>query len=183
MRLFFFFALIGLITSYSAQECPDGYIEDCNGNCAPSAWGPDDGYCDDGSASFNLELTLENGYIVWCEGCEEEGYVAIYFNCEEFNWDGSDCETDGEGGDCPDGYILDCNGNCAPSEWIQDGICDDGTLAEAYFNCEEFNWDGGDCETDGEVGDCPEGYIEDCNGNCAPSAWGPDDGYCDDGDG
>jgi hypothetical protein len=109
MRFFFSLALIGLITSYSAQECPDGYIEDCNGNCAPSTWGPDDGYCDDGSASFNLELTLENGYVVWCEGCEEEGYVAIYFNCEEFNWDGSDCETD-EGGGClsdvnQDGYI------------------------------------------------------------------------------
>ena len=163
MRLFFSLALISLFTSFSAQDCPDGYILDCNGNCAPSAWGPDDGYCDDGSASFNLELTLENGYIVWCEGCEEEGYVAIYFNCEEFNWDGSDCETDGEGGDCPDGYILDCNGNCAPSEWIQDGICDDGTLAEAYFNCEEFNWDGGDCETE-EEGGClsdvnQDGYI------------------------
>jgi len=187
MRLFFSLALIGLITSYSAQECPDGYIEDCNGNCAPSAWGPDDGYCDDGSASFNLELTLENGYIVWCEGCEEEGYVAIYFNCEEFNWDGGDCETGGEGGDCPDGYILDCNGNCAPLGWIQDGFCDDGTYSfnleltlengyvvwcegceeegyvAVYFNCEEFNWDGGDCETD-EEGGClsdvnQDGYI------------------------
>ena len=62
-----------------------------------------------GRIAFNLELTLENGYIVWCEGCEEEGYVAVYFNCEEFNWDGGDCETDEEGG-ClsdvnQDGYI------------------------------------------------------------------------------
>ena len=91
----FFFSF--LIINAQEIECPDGYIADCNGNCAPATWGPDDGYCDDGSAWFNLELTLENGGSpVWCEDCEEEGYVAIYFNYEEFNWDGSDCETEEE---------------------------------------------------------------------------------------
>lgn len=59
-----------------------------------------------------------------------------------------DCESTGEG--CPEGEVEDCNGNCAPEEWIGDGYCDDGTYAwngiPIYFNCEEFNFDEGDCD-------------------------------------
>ena len=36
-----------LIINAQEVECPDGYIADCNGNCAPETWGADDGYCDD----------------------------------------------------------------------------------------------------------------------------------------
>ena len=52
-------------------ECPVGQIEDCNGNCAPEPW-VGDGFCDDGTYEF--------------EGNQ------IYFNCEEFENDGSDCD-------------------------------------------------------------------------------------------
>ena len=102
--------------------------------------------------------------------------------------------------------ILDCDGNCSPLNWIGDGWCDDGAYGifqteEAYNNyldcldtgaddcvsqyttpinlwCAELNWDEGDCD-EIDYG-CPEGQIEDCNGNCAPDSW-VGDGYCDDG--
>jgi len=57
-------------------------------------------------------------------------------------------------GQCPDGEIEDCNGNCAPPEWVGDGTCDDGTYLwngiPIYFNCDEFNCDGGDCSCGGD---------------------------------
>lgn len=54
------------------------------------------------------------------------------------------------GGGCPTNEIEDCNGNCAPAEWVGDGYCDDGTYSHngvpIFFNCAEFNNDGGDCD-------------------------------------
>ena len=51
--------------------------------------------------------------------------------------------------ECPAGEIKDCNGNCAPADWLGDGLCDDGAYAHngvpIDFNCEEFNADEGDC--------------------------------------
>ena len=64
------------------------------------------------------------------------------------------------GGDCPTGEIPDCNGNCAPKEWVGDGICDDGAYEwngnPIYFNCDDFGCDGGDCDCDGsdDLGAC-----------------------------
>ncbi len=53
-----------------------------------------------------------------------------------------------EGG-CAVGETADCNGNCAPTEWIGDTYCDDGTYAHnavpIFFNCDAFGCDGGDC--------------------------------------
>ena len=51
--------------------CPEGQIEDCNGICAPDGW-LSDGFCDDGAYQFDG--------------------VDIFFNCEEFNNDGGDCD-------------------------------------------------------------------------------------------
>ncbi len=152
-------------------ECPSGEIEDCNGNCCPDSW-VGDGYCDDGTYSWNG--------------------IPIYLNCDEFNCDGGDCDpadcggggdptgaccvgtscsvtteadcggtylgdgTDcsgdpcGGGGECPSGEIEDCNGNCCPDYWVGDGYCDDGTYSwngiPIYLNCDEFDCDGGDCD-------------------------------------
>ncbi|MBM44368.1 MAG: hypothetical protein CMJ36_05085, partial [Phycisphaerae bacterium] len=47
-------------------ECPSGEIEDCFGNCCPASWVAD-GYCDDGTYSWNG--------------------VPIYLNCDEFDCD------------------------------------------------------------------------------------------------
>lgn len=74
---------------------------------------------------------------------------------------------------CPPGEIQDCNGNCHPSEWIGDGVCDDGVQVPSDFMCPEFGWDGGDCP-------CAEDCIQDCNGNLYPAFW-VGDGVCDDG--
>ena len=52
-------------------ECDEGQIEDCNDNCAPDSW-VGDGFCDDGSYEYNGNQ--------------------IFFNCEEFNNDGGDCD-------------------------------------------------------------------------------------------
>jgi len=55
----------------------------------------------------------------------------------------------GRPGACPPGEMADCNGNCAPSNWVGDGFCDDGTYSwngiPIFFNCDDFNCDGGDC--------------------------------------
>ena len=52
-------------------ECTPGLIEDCNGICGPEGW-VGDGYCDDGSYEYNGNL--------------------IFFNCEEYDNDGGDCD-------------------------------------------------------------------------------------------
>ena len=61
--------------SHSQTTCPAGEILDCNGNCAPAAWVGDQ-YCDDGAYAHNG--------------------VLIFFNCEELECDGGDCDCDGE---------------------------------------------------------------------------------------
>ena len=158
-------------------ECGVGEIADCNGNCAPDYW-VGDGYCDDGTYSYNG--------------------VPIFLNCDEFDNDGGDCDgttttttTTTTGGECGDGEIVDCQGNCAPDYWVGDGFCDDGTYTyngiPIFLNCDEYDNDGGDCDgatttttTTTTGGDCPAGEIADCEGNCAPESW-IGDGYCDDG--
>jgi hypothetical protein len=189
--------------------CPAGEIEDCNGNCCPDYW-VGDGYCDDGTYSWNG--------------------VPIYLNCDQFDCDGGDCPDCGGGGGCPAGEIEDCNGNCCPDYWVGDGYCDDGTYSwngvPIYLNCDQFDCDGGDCpdcgggdptgaccvdtscstttqadcnaaggsylgdntscsgDPCGGGGDCDAGWTMDCQGTCFPDyvyeAW-TGDGFCDDG--
>ena len=61
-----------------------------------------------------------------------------------------DCEIIDEG--CTPGLIEDCNGICAPQNWLGDGFCDDGSYEyngnPIFFNCEEFENDNGDCIID-----------------------------------
>ena len=53
------------------EGCTGTEIEDCNDICAPDSW-LGDGFCDDGSYEYNGNQ--------------------IFFNCEEFNNDGGDCD-------------------------------------------------------------------------------------------
>lgn len=83
-------------------------------------------------------------------------------------------------GGCPAGEVADCNGNCVPTSWLGDGLCDDGVFTyngvPIYLNCASLNFDNGDCGGGG----CAAGEIPDCNGNCAPASW-VGDGTCDNG--
>ena len=122
----------------NTQYYLDNYGEmvlDCDGNCAPQSWIAD-GFCDDGA------------YGIY----DEEGNVVpVNLWCEEFNFDEGDCEVIDE--ECSPGLIEDCNGICAPQQWLGDGFCDDGTYEyngnPIFFNCEEFNNDNGDCDGQG----------------------------------
>ena len=118
----------------NTQYYLDNYGEmvlDCDGNCAPQSWIAD-GFCDDGA------------YGIY----DEEGNVVpVNLWCEEFNFDEGDCEV--IPGECSPGLIEDCNGICAPEQWLGDGFCDDGSYSyngnPIFFNCEEFDFDNGDC--------------------------------------
>ena len=124
----------------NTQYYLDNYGEmvlDCDGNCAPLSWIAD-GFCDDGA------------YGIY----DEEGNVVpVNLWCEEFNFDEGDCEV--IPGECTPGLIEDCNGICAPSQWLGDGFCDDGSYEyngnPIFFNCEEFDFDNGDCESLGRT--------------------------------
>ena len=137
-----------------------------------------------GRLDFEFSIALND--IVY--GCMNDN--AINYNSDANVDDGScelnDCTTDywvENYGEC----VNDCNGNCAPLNWIGDGWCDmgewgvydeNGEIIAIDLWCEELDWDGGDCDI--IVEECPEGLIEDCNEVCAPVGW-LGDGFCDDG--
>ena len=128
----------------NTQYYLDNYGEmvlDCDGNCAPISWIAD-GFCDDGA------------YGIY----DEEGNVVpVNLWCEEFNFDEGDCEI--IPGECSPGLIEDCNGICAPEQWLGDGFCDDGSYEyngnPIFFNCEEFDNDNGDCDVMGRTEERP----------------------------
>ena len=150
--------------------CAAGEIEDCNGNCCPDYW-VGDGYCDDGTYSWNgIPIYLncdafncDGGDCTDCGGGDPTGGCCVGTSCSvdtsancvamggTYLGDGTDCVGDpcGGGGGCPAGEIEDCNGNCCPDYWVGDGYCDDGTYSwngiPIYLNCDAFNCDGGDC--------------------------------------
>ena len=77
---------------------------------------------------------------------EDCGYVNGCTDSTALNYDSTatidDCSCEYEQGACDAGYIEDCNGNCAPENWLGDGICDDGAYTsggfDIYFNCDAF---------------------------------------------
>jgi hypothetical protein len=106
-------------------------------------------------------------------GCTDE--TAINYNPDATEDDGT-CEYDSTG--CAEGQIEDCNGNCAPSNWVGDGVCDDGNYTSGgnsiYFTCEEFDFDGGDCSDVTLVYGCTDATALNYN-----SEANTDDGSCE----
>ena len=147
---------------------------------------------------YYLEITnTRPGRLDFTFGISLSDIVYGCMNDDALNYDNTANVDDGscEFNDCNTAYyqenygemILDCDGNCAPLDWVADGYCDDGAWAildeegnQVPINlyCAELNFDEGDCEAIDE--DCTPGLIEDCNGICAPQGW-LGDGFCDDG--
>lgn len=105
------------------SPCASWESLDCNGNCAPKGW-IGDNICDDGG---------------WWYGGN-----AISFDCPAFRFDEATCRS------CTTDETLDCNGNCAPINWLGDSICDDGGYT--YFgvpidlDCAEYDFDQLTCQ-------------------------------------
>jgi len=144
------------------NACAAGAADLCPA-CAPEP------FCGDGNCDANENCVNCAGDCGGCQGdcCASNGSVgcndpacqaAVCAGdsfCCEVEWDGL-CAADAEdlcpacgGGACDDGYEPDCNGDCFPSAWIGDGVCDDDVNNESsglgHFNCAAFGWDGGDC--------------------------------------
>jgi len=154
-------------------QCPNGEIEDCNGNCHPASW-IGDGVCDDG-LSFPSDFMCEEfgwdggdcgdcdpGMVPDCNGnCAPFSLIGngichntdmVNFACAEYDWDGGDCPVV-----CPDGQFADCSNQCWNEEvldFLGDWHCHSGEWGGggwmyAYvgldLNCLEFDFDGGDC--------------------------------------
>ena len=101
---------------------------------------------------------------------------------------------------CPPDEFADCDNTCVDNwyqQWNGDGICDDGDFG-VNFMCEEFNFDGGDCNDEGDATEsyCGDGFCdaqigedeiicpEDCSiildGSCNNSCGGFENNcYCD----
>ncbi len=175
----------GLITcpdgscAASEAECPQ-MLTDCSGvefAEAYLAW-IGDGYCDDGT---------------------DQGWTPILdFMCEEYDFDGGDCDGDTGGGsaeceDCEFDWTA-YGAECCDAAWEQYGI-DCATLEGTY------GWDCAGCACPGDVACEDQGLITCPDGSCAASeaecpqmltdcsgvefaeaylAW-IGDGYCDDG--
>ena len=165
---------------FSLSQCPEGEIEDCNGNCFPAIW-IGDGVCDDGVQYPSDFLCEEFGWdggdcpclddcILDCDGnympaswigdgvCDNGIDSPANYMCEEFGWDDGDCGITS----CGPGMVNDCNGNCVSTAFIGDGVCNNTEWID--FSCANFQWDGGDCPIQ-----CPDGQFVDCDGNCWPN--------------
>jgi hypothetical protein len=72
------------------EVCTDNEIPDCNNKCAPQYWIAN-GLCDDG-LEFHEPLDVPPTYM---EGIEKGNnhFVRYNFNCEQFWFDGGDCEA------------------------------------------------------------------------------------------
>jgi len=137
IRQIVFLACLVLVSSqYCYAQCdtneawPDGqYISDCNGNCFPMLWLFDE-ICDD----YQREWPIGSG-------------ILINLSCDEFYCDVFTCE--GCAAWCPVGEVPDCNGNCAPLDWLIDDICDVGQRTyngnQIVFACQEYGCDTQNC--------------------------------------
>ena len=160
----------------SGGNCYNNEMLDCNGNCVPISWSGD-GFCDSGINSWHGNIVdYDCALLNYEDGdCSSSGMdydgdgfdstvdcndydASIYPGALEIPNDGIDQDCDGvdqttSTGGCSSSEIADCNGNCAPSNWLGDGICDQGSYTymgnAIYFNCANLSFDLGDCSSSG----------------------------------
>ena len=114
------------------------------------------------------------GTVINCQGempiCDEASATCLNFrdylgdgscnfidtNCAEFEYDGGDCDLV----DCLGTHfseelcieLFDAGCTTGDASWIGDDYCDEGDNdLELNFNCEEWNYDGGDCNSNSRI--------------------------------
>ncbi|MEZ4887262.1 MAG: GEVED domain-containing protein [Chitinophagales bacterium] len=161
----------GCVAFETAEEaqgpCGEGQVMDCAGNCIPvdqfNNW-IGDGYCDDGTygAVFTCDQFDNDGEDC---GTPSSGCSAAWLKYQlclaaggEYNIGGGTCSvpiaacgafsnSQQAQGACPNGQIMDCDGNCFDSEFfgaISNGECQDGNQTP-NFKCVQYQNDGEDC--------------------------------------
>ena len=138
------------------DECPDGQMPCGNtGECLPN-----DFFCNGTEECPNGEDELE------CLNCEDQ-CEKDFNTCVTGGNDFGQCAAESDlcyascnNVDCPSGDVLNCFGNCSPSGFLGDGVC------QEYFNCSELNGDNGDCGNFG--GECNAEEIDCGDGTCVP---------------
>ncbi len=157
-------------TAEAAQgPCGEGEVMDCAGNCIPESQFNDwigDGYCDDGTygAVFTCDQFNNDGEDC---GTPSSGCSAAWLKYQlclaaggEYSIGGGTCSVPIAAcgaftsiaqaqGACPDGQIMDCDGNCFDPEFfgaIGNGDCQDGNETP-NFKCTQYQNDGEDCGT------------------------------------
>ena len=140
------------------------FTDTSTGNCNPSTDSCDFVDCETDIKYINT--------VINCQGalpeCTESGVCTNYIdskgnllcdspntNCEEFEFDGGDCL------DCLGNHFSEtlCNDRlgvgCTTGEEydiVGDGYCDEGdNELELNFNCEEWEYDGGDCNSNSRI--------------------------------
>ena len=164
-------------------DCSPGEIQDCFGNCVPITW-IGDGICnngcigcpqwdteyiylnceefgyDGGDCSPPADLPINPGACCIgalddCDGryCENKLYADCLAAGGQYLGENTICVD--QACSCPPGQTADCNGNCFPLYYLNDGICHDGHWypenGEDYheyqlnLGCIELACDYGDC--------------------------------------
>ena len=139
---------------------------DETGNCKPNT-----------DSCLFMDCSIDTMYlntVINCQGelplCDEASGTCINIgdylgdgtcdftdtNCAEFEYDDGDCDlVDCLGTHFSEGLCIELfDAGCTTGEatWIGDGYCDEGDNdLELDFNCEEWEYDGGDCNSNSRI--------------------------------
>ena len=168
-------------------NCSPGEIEDCFGNCFPITW-IGDGICNNGPPQWDTEdiyLNCEEfgydggdcppedlpqnegacciGALDDCDGryCENKLYADCLAAGGQYLGENTICVD--QACSCPPGQTADCNGNCFPIYYLNDGICHNGHwYPENGENSHQYQLNLGCIELACDYGDC----TGVCSGAC-----------------
>ena len=147
-------------TDGGGEGCLDGYVDDCaDDDCCPESWIAD-GYGDCEDQDYGCDLTCYDNDGGDCDGrslgiVDDDEIIAKKIGPGINPSNNRDCE-DYYGY----GYVDDCSGDgdCCPSSWIGDGLCD-GTDQQWGCDLTCYSNDGGDCSGSSSCSSTTCGYY------------------------